>query len=130
MRMLRVLLLVLPLAAFLSVPSSAAAQKVCKKGKPCGNTCIAKDKMCRVGQGTAQAATLTNSRASLLPSAKVPPDARFVASSQGRVYYWIGCEAWKDLKKANLIFFATQVEAERAGYRPSRSKGCAGPPSD
>ena len=29
---------------------------VCKKGKPCGNSCIARDKVCHVGPGTARSA--------------------------------------------------------------------------
>ena len=48
--------LVLALLAALALSSASArhaeAQR-CSKGKPCGNTCIARDKICRVGQGTA-----------------------------------------------------------------------------
>lgn len=58
---------------------------------------------------------------------QVPADAAFVASSQGRVYYWVGCSAWTGLKKSNLRFFKTKQAAENAGYTPSRSRGCAGP---
>jgi len=43
--MARVLLLALLLVA---APSAAAA-RTCTVGKPCGNTCIAKDKVCYVG---------------------------------------------------------------------------------
>jgi endonuclease YncB( thermonuclease family) len=52
-------------------------------------------------------------------------DAQFVASSRGQVYYWIGCDGWKRLSRANLRFFRTSAEAEAAGYRPSQSRGCA-----
>jgi micrococcal nuclease len=40
-----------PLAALVllfSTPSAASGQRQCSKGKPCGNTCIARDKVCRI----------------------------------------------------------------------------------
>jgi micrococcal nuclease len=52
-------------------------------------------------------------------------EAQFVASSRGGVYYWIGCDDWKRLSRANLRFFRTSADAEAAGYRPSRASGCA-----
>ncbi len=57
----------------------------------------------------------------------VPAGARFAASSRGRVYYWIGCSAWRRLAPANLRFFSTRKDAEAAGYSPSRTSGCADP---
>lgn len=51
--------------------------------------------------------------------------AQFVASSRGQVYYWIGCDNWKRLSRANLRFFHSAADAERAGYRPSQARGCA-----
>ncbi len=36
--------------------SSKKSGPVCKKGKPCGNSCIARDKICHVGRGTARSA--------------------------------------------------------------------------
>lgn len=59
---------------------------------------------------------------------QVPPEAEYVASSRGRVYYWVGCSAWTRLKESNLRFFESRQQAEAAGYTPSRSRGCAGPP--
>ena len=41
------------LIAGLVIPASADSQN-CSKGKPCGNTCIARAKVCRVGQGSAR----------------------------------------------------------------------------
>lgn len=63
------------------------------------------------------------------PSAqvRVPEGAHFVASSQGRVYYWVGCSAWRGLMPRNLVWFEGREEARDRGYRPSRSQGCAGP---
>jgi micrococcal nuclease len=40
------------LALVVAAPTQADAQR-CNKGKPCGSTCIARNKTCRVGQGTA-----------------------------------------------------------------------------
>lgn len=37
--------------------TGAACCKVCRKGKPCGDTCIARSKTCHVGRGCACAAT-------------------------------------------------------------------------
>jgi micrococcal nuclease len=45
------LAIVMSLAALL-LPATLEAQR-CSKGKPCGNSCIARDKVCRKGQGTA-----------------------------------------------------------------------------
>jgi len=34
--------------------SKKSSGPVCKKGKPCGNSCIARDNVCHVGRGTAR----------------------------------------------------------------------------
>lgn len=104
--------------------ADVAGQKNCRKGIPCGNTCIAADKVCRIGGGASSAAPLVEPQA-----VTVPEGAQYVASSAGRVYYWSGCGAWKRLSRANLRFFATPEEARAAGYEASRSRGCAGPDS-
>jgi len=58
-------------------------------------------------------------------------EARFVASSNGVVYYWTGpaCNAWKRLSPNNLVSFESAAAAERAGYRASTANGCAPPRS-
>ena len=112
-------LLVLALLTWL--PSDAAAQKNCVKGKPCGNTCISRDKTCRVGSGPAPSSAST-------PAATSAPDAparaRFVASSRGQVYYLLACSAAQRLSPANRIYFETEEEAVGVGYRPSTASGC------
>ena len=118
------LLVVAALAAF----SPPAAAQVCRTGKPCGNTCIARNRTCRVGAGTARAAPGSTAP---LPSVSsgtvtVPAGALFVASSRGQVYYATSCSAWRSLTAANLIWFSTREEAAGAGYRASTSPGCAG----
>lgn len=112
------------LLGFILLPDLAIAQKNCTKGKPCGNSCIARNKTCRIGTGSARSApTVAAPRRAVTP----PADAQYVASSRGRVFYFVGCSAWKNLSSSNLRFFKTRQEAESAGYTPSQSSGCAGP---
>lgn len=130
--------LVLVAALAISFPGEAGAQ-VCRRGKPCGNSCIAQNKTCRVGQGTARAAPSTpaaTARPSTQPvrdaapaesTPAIPDGAAFVASSRGRVYYWVGCSSWRSLSRANLRWFTTRADAESAGYTPSQARGCDGP---
>lgn len=129
---LSLLLGLVPLAA----PAPVDAQ-VCTRGKPCGNTCIARNRTCRVGPGTARAggARTTPPRPGANPAAPatssssvtVPEGMNFVASSRGRVYYWAGCTGWRTLSPANLRFFATREEAEVDGLRVSAVPECRGP---
>lgn len=117
-------ILPLILLGLLGAPELLEAQRRCQRGKPCGNTCIARHLTCRVGPGTARAAPRpTPQRAAV----QVPDSAQFIASSRGRVYYWRGCSAWRRLASANLIFFGSRAQAEEAGYRPSTQAGCSGP---
>lgn len=63
-------------------------------------------------------------------NAQTPPQGtEYVASSQGRVYYWVGCSAWTKLKKENLRFFSSASQAQAAGYKVSGTSGCQGPGS-
>jgi micrococcal nuclease len=104
------------------------AQRNCSRGKPCGNTCIARTSTCRVGTGTArQAPTAPSTPAPAAPAAAatLSADAQFVASSRGRVYYPRGCSAARNLAWSNLIGFATEEEAQEAGYTRSTSQACA-----
>ena len=104
------------------VAISAEGQKNCRKGIPCGNTCIAADKVCHIGTpsapSAAQAPTRTDS------TAASSNEMAWVASSRGHTYYKRGCGTAKRLSPANLIYFRTEQEAQRAGYRRSTSRGC------
>lgn len=51
----------------------------------------------------------------------------FVASSRGRVFYFVGCNNWQSLSKANLRFFKSESEARVSGYSPSTARGCGVP---
>ncbi len=50
-----------------------------------------------------------------------------MASIRGSVYYWVGCDNWRDIPEANRRWFQTSDDAEAAGYRRSDARGCAGP---
>jgi len=43
----------------------------------------------------------------------------FVASKNGKKYYYAWCESANVIKEQNRIWFSTQAEAEKAGYQPA-----------
>jgi hypothetical protein len=102
--------------ALMSSPS-LEAQKNCRKGIPCGNTCISATKVCRIGGGSATAET---SVTPLAPNS----EARWVASSRGQKYYLSTCSAARRLSPANRIYFKTEEDAQEAGYTKSATRGC------
>ena len=51
-----VLLLLLHAVLSITTPDHAEAQRNCRKGIPCGNTCISATKVCRIGSSTARTA--------------------------------------------------------------------------
>jgi endonuclease YncB( thermonuclease family) len=71
---------------FLAVaPSSAFAQN-CRKGKPCGDTCIPHNRTCHVGQGSAVWAPSTDTTMTAAPMLAATPQASGAAAAiQGRV---------------------------------------------
>jgi len=108
----------------LLVVSNAEGQKNCRKGIPCGNTCIAANKVCHIGAPstppTTSPAPARGDSTAVAPANSVA----WVASSRGHMYYRRGCSTANRLSPANLIYFRTEEEAQRAGYRRSTSKGC------
>jgi hypothetical protein len=48
----------------------------------------------------------------------------WVASSRGHTYYRRGRSTANGLSSVNVIYFSTELEAERAGYHRSTSRGC------
>jgi len=121
MRIARLLALVVGGLSLVALPRTAAAQKQCTKGKPCGNTCIAADKVCR--QGTPSVEATPSLR--FLPGSKLfNPDYPWAASPRGRTYYAnLGsCPGIRKLK--GLVFYRTEYQALKAGLRRSRQAGC------
>jgi hypothetical protein len=108
----------------LLVASNAESQKNCRKGIPCGNTCIAANKVCHVGTpSTPPTASPAPARSDSTPVAPTNNMA-WVASSRGHTYYRRGCSTANRLSPANVIYFRTEEEAQQAGYRRSGSRGC------
>jgi len=108
------------LALSLLVESNVEGQKNCRKGIPCGNTCIAANKVCHIGSPSTAP---TTSRSDSTAVAQRDSMA-WVASSRGHTYYRRGCSTANRLSTANLIYFRTEQEAQRAGYHRSTSRGC------
>jgi len=115
----------------LSWPFSLHAQKNCTKGIPCGNTCIAANKVCRIGSSSppAPAAAPTSQAA---PLASVPATASrevnspWVAFKDGSIYYRnvMSCEVARVPVKAERVYFKSEEDAKRAGLTGSREAGC------
>jgi len=49
----------------------------------------------------------------------IKTDKIFVASKNGKKYYYAWCESANVIKEQNRIWFSTQAEAEKAGYQPA-----------
>jgi deoxyribonuclease-1 len=130
-----VLVVLLLLAA-----SEANAQRNCKKGIPCGGSCISAAKTCRVGTQPADTASAASVRPRPLSpddqgaivrrltgdtTAKAATDfGPFVGSVDGDVYYAVGCNtSWK-LTAEERVYFRNEQEALAKGYHRSRAKNC------
>ena len=50
---------------------------------------------------------------------EIKTDKIFVASRNGKKYYYSWCESANVIKEQNRIWFSTQAEAEKAGYQPA-----------
>lgn len=110
-------------------PTRLTAQKKCRTGIPCGNSCISATKTCRIGSSapaTARPGATSSQPASLLS----PAAGRWVGSVADRVYFLATCSAALDLAADNRVTFASPQDAERLGFRASRVPGCSDPPDD
>src|SRR5207248_200309 len=114
-------LLLLAVSILFALPVAANAQKRCRKGIPCGNTCIAANKTCRAGMPA-----YAPPPSQLSPPAQAEPDTSraWVASSRGHAYYKHGRSGANRLTPSNRVHFRTEEEAQRAGYRRSTPRGC------
>ena len=126
------LILASVLALGVSVP--AEAQKNCRKGIPCGNSCISASKVCRIGNPAAEpmpqydppAAPARPSYVAPAPITATPVAAGgatlWLGQPHGKVYYRASCTAAKELPEP--IYFRTAADAEHLGYRRSLVPGC------
>lgn len=110
-------------------PSTAAAQN-CRRGIPCGNSCIAATRVCHIGGGTARSIVPRNDTTSAAEPEKLvsPPrgsgQQQWVGSFADGVYFLASCTAAQDLAPANRRTFTSESAAIAAGYRHSRTPGC------
>lgn len=137
---LRALLSAAVVVLTLSWPNVAEAQRNCSKGKPCGNSCISRDKVCRIGassstpapaadpspRAAATAQTLTSPPATDddPTPAETAPDYPWVGSFADGIYFKATCPAAQDLAPSNRRYFRAVQDAEGAGFRRSRTPGC------
>ena len=63
----------------------------------------------------AQPAQILDSRFQILDSAR----GNFVASRNGSSYHLLSCPGAKQIKEENKIWFQTEEEARKAGYKPA-----------
>ena len=43
----------------------------------------------------------------------------FVASRNGKKYYYVWCDSSQKIKESNKVWFSTKEEAEKSGYQPA-----------
>lgn len=53
------------------------------------------------------------------PPAGEKKDSKIVGSKDGTVYHLANCSGAKQIKEENKIYFSSQEEAQKAGYRPA-----------
>jgi hypothetical protein len=121
-------------------PATAEAQRNCSKGKPCGNSCISRDKVCRIespantpapAPETVRSSTVEPSQNLLSPAQTedLPPAATaseypWVASFADGIYFKATCPAAQDLAPSNRRYIRSIQDAESAGFRRSRTPSC------
>ena len=101
---------------------TAEAQKNCRKGIPCGNSCISASKTCRIG--TSAPRPSVSATAPAQPGEASASSGAWVGSSRGSTYYRAGCSSARKLSARNLVYFRSEEQATAAGYRRSVQKGC------
>jgi hypothetical protein len=123
---------VLTFAAVFICGSAAQAQKRCTKGIPCGNTCIAANKTCHVGQGTATREAPPPARVSLRDTTVATPDSTlpWIAGRNGTTFYLNSatCPARSvilSLGRENVVYFKTESDAKKYGAVKSAAKDCS-----
>jgi hypothetical protein len=113
------------LLTLVTLSAPLAAQRTCKKGIPCGNSCISAGKVCHVGAGAPADAKPTALVA--VPGVAVKGvGAQWVAFRDGSIYYRnvMGCEAARVPVKAERVYFRTAENAKSAGLTSSKEPGC------
>jgi len=112
----------------LLAPSVLSAQKTCKKGIPCGGTCIAANKVCRIGTARstpAPASTAPAPQAATRPtpetSADEPASTKVWVNRTSHVYHCPGSR-WYGATKNGV--YMTEKAAKAAGNRAAYGRAC------
>jgi hypothetical protein len=93
----------------------AEAQRNCVKGKPCGNSCIARDKVCHMGSGAAPAPR------PLIRAAPLPDSVRWIGWREAKLYFRAACIPASTVPLSERVYFRTEAQAKDSGFK--RSKG-------
>lgn len=115
---------------FLAATSALSAQPNCKKGIPCGNSCISATKTCRIGTTPPAPPPSTPQPSQIRPLLDQAPafdilrDSAWVGSVDGNVYYRADCATAKKLHPDERYYFRSEAEAKLLRYVRSKAKGC------
>jgi hypothetical protein len=109
----------LAVIALIFIPAVAEAQPNCKKGKPCGNSCIAVSKTCRIGTAEPEKKPVLSTAGT-----SIPDGAKWVADDRGTIYYKVGCFIAVSLPPEHRRYFKTEDEAKAAKLVRSTEKSC------
>ena len=71
-----------------------------------------------VATSTEIIANTTNSQRATLT---VDANKIFVASRNGKKYYYAWCDSSQKIKESNKVWFSTKEEAEKSGYQPAEN---------
>jgi hypothetical protein len=127
-----------------SLAASTAQAQHCKKGIPCGNSCISATKTCHKGAGTAWGGpsesptpAATRRRAVDPPSPPLNPRletdggyavadslAPYVASLSARTFMARTCIALRYVDRFDRRFYRDSLDAMKAGFTHARGDGC------
>ena len=80
---------------------------------------IREEKMPITIENATTSTEITNSLNSQPAALTVDANKIFVASRNGKKYYYVWCESANVIKEQNRVWFATKEEAEKAGYEPA-----------
>ncbi len=120
--------------------SALSAQPNCRKGKPCGNTCIAQNRTCRIapaGESPSRHPAPDTGRASArgllaAPVGTMRDDSLraqllpWIAVEDRRVYYASACAGASGIPFAQRRYFRAEETLQRIGYRRAEvaAEGC------
>ncbi len=124
--------IVAALAGIALLAAPADAQRRCTKGIPCGNSCIAANKVCRIGTSPApreqpaprEPATSTQALIGQSATARDSVSFDWIGSVDGSIYYRSTCVMATKLWPQERVYFRIESDAAARGYRRSRVVGC------